>query len=269
MGLPEIARRSPRLVAEGFAHGFFGRRGGTSPPPFDSLDCATHPGVDADTVRANLALVAGALGVEPSRLHVVSQVHGRAVREVGPGDAQGDVARTEADALVTRAPGVALGVRTADCVPVLVADLRSGAVAAIHSGWQGTEVDVVGAAVRALVARLDAAPTLVAAIGPHLEACCFEVGDDVAARLDACAPEALAVVRAGSARPHVDLRRIVRWQLIASGLPDAAIDDVRGCTRCEAAAFFSFRRDRERSGRQVAAIVGRQVADPTPTQWKP
>ena len=98
---------------------------------------------------------------------------------------------------------------------------------------------------------------MIAAIGPHIEICCFEVGDDVAERLRACAPGANAVDRRRGPRPHVDLRKIVRAQLAALGLGDAAIDDVVGCTKCDEARFFSHRRDRENSGRMLAAIAVR------------
>jgi YfiH family protein len=145
-------------------------------------------------------------------------------------------------------------------VPVLVADTETGAVAAIHSGWQGTVADVVGAAIAALRRTIGRQGALVAAIGPHIEACCFEVGDDVAAKLRACAPGASVVVSGRGSRPHVDLRRIVRSQLTASGLSNGAIDDVAGCTKCDALRFFSFRRDKENSGRLLSAIVARADA---------
>jgi YfiH family protein len=165
--------------------------------------------------------------------------------------------RRKADAVVTSTAGVACGVKVADCVPVLVGDRSSGAVAAIHSGWQGTELNVVAAGLAALTSELGQTGDLVAAIGPHIEVCCFEVGDDVAARLSVCAPGVDAVDRRHGLRPHVDLRKIVRAQLETLGVRSEAIDDVRGCTKCDATRFFSYRRDRENSGRLLAAIVAR------------
>ncbi len=163
----------------------------------------------------------------------------------------------EADVVLTAAPGTACGVKIADCVPVLLADSVTGAVAAIHSGWQGTAVDVVGAGVDALRRLLGNDGHLIAAIGPHIEACCFEVGEDVAERLGACAPLEPVVKRTEGARPHVDLRRIARTQLIARGIADDSIDDVAGCTKCDPIRFFSYRRDKEKSGRLLSAIVAR------------
>jgi polyphenol oxidase len=169
----------------------------------------------------------------------VKQVHGaRAVLAV---EARGQ----EADALVARAGGRAIGVRVADCVPVLVADPGSGAVAAIHAGWRG----VVGGVLRAGVELLGGGG-LVAAIGPCIGACCFEVGRDVAAQIG-------FVAREEGDKAYVDLRAAVRAQLRALGLDDASIEDVAGCTKHEGERFHSFRRDGANSGRMLAAIAPR------------
>jgi copper oxidase (laccase) domain-containing protein len=126
---------------------------------------------------------------------------------------------------------------------VAEADLASGSVAAIHAGWRGVVGGVVRAGVQLLGGR-----NLVAAIGPCIGACCFEVGRDVAAKIG-------FVVREERDKAYVDLRAAVRAQLRSLGLPDAAIDDVAGCTRHEAERFHSFRRDGARSGRLLSAIV--------------
>jgi YfiH family protein len=252
---PEILRSS-LLDRAGFRHAFFTRRGGHSRRPFDSLHFGAG-GHDGVTLAANVRVAAKALEVEASRLYVVTQVHGRDVTVVRGNEDRDDVLAREADVVVTRASGVACGVKVADCVPVLVADRETGTVAAIHSGWQGTVAGVVGAGIAAVRRELGRHGDLVAAVGPHIEACCFEVGDDVARRLEACAPGAPVVREGRGARPHVDLRRIVREQLRAAGLAEDAIDDVAGCTKCDAARFFSYRRDGERSGRLLSAIVAR------------
>jgi len=133
----------------------------------------------------------------------------------------------------------------------------SGAVAAVHAGWRGVVADVVGAAVAALRAGAPGEPDLVAAIGPHISAAAFEVGEDVATALGAVAPEVPAVRRSPGGRPCVDLRALVRAELVRAGVPTAAIDDVAGCTFSEPDRFFSFRRDGAHSGRHLAAIVAR------------
>ncbi len=252
---PDILR-SRLLDRAGFRHAFFTRRGGHSQRPFDSLHFG-GAGHDEKTLAANVQVAANALEVDTSRLYVVTQVHGRDVAVIGGTEDRDAVHEQKADVVVTKAAGVACGVKVADCVPVLVADRKTGAVAAIHSGWQGTAANVVGAGIDAMRREIGASGDLLAAIGPHIEACCFEVGDDVAERLAACAPGSSVVREKRGARPHVDLRRIVRAQLVAAGLLDESIDDVAGCTKCDADRFFSYRRDRERSGRLLSAIVAR------------
>jgi YfiH family protein len=251
--------QSGLLARAGFRHAFFTRRGGHSSEPFDSLHFGAN-GNDARSLADNVRAAADALAVDPARLYLVTQTHGREVAALSGYEDRTAVLAREADVLLTGARGVACGVKVADCVPILVGDRRSGAALAIHSGWQGTAADVVGAGIAAIRREVGPDADLVAAIGPHIEACCFEVGDDVAAKLEACAPGAGAVERTHGPRPHVDLRKIVRAQLVLAGLSDDAIDDVTGCTRCDGARFFSYRRDRERSGRMLSAIVARGSA---------
>jgi YfiH family protein len=222
--------RGERLFRSGFRNGFPERQTG-----------------DAELLAA--------MGVR--RVIQVKQVHGaRAVEaaEAPPGlvfGAEGPE-RQEADAVVVMEAGVAVGVRVADCVPVLVGDEGSGAVAAIHAGWRG----VVGGVVRAGVELLAQQGTahgrrrMLAAIGPCIGACCFEVGCDVAAQIG-------HVVREQGDKAYVDLRAAVRAQLNDLGLADDRIEDVAGCTKHEPGRFHSFRRDGAQSGRMLAVIVAR------------
>ncbi|WP_437734303.1 peptidoglycan editing factor PgeF [Sorangium sp. So ce1335] len=259
---PAEALESPLLGAAGFSHAFFTRRGGVSAPPWDTLSFAVALGDDPAAVRENLERAARRLGISAARLYYLSQVHGVAARVLAGGEDRDDVVREVGDITLSRVAGVGCGVRSADCAPILLADRRSGAVAAVHSGWRGTVLRVVVEAVRALRSLAGSDADLVAAIGPHIEACCFEVGDDVAAELAACSPAGgSAVVRgAPGARPHVDVRSILKAQLAEVGLDAARVDDVRGCTACDPARFFSYRRDGQRSGRLLSAIVaGRSV----------
>lgn len=247
---------SALLDGAGFHHGFFTRRGGVSRPPWESLSFALSAGDDPDHVRENFARAARALGVDARRLYVCSQVHGTNARLLTGDEDPADVLRDSADITLSRAAGVACGVRSADCVPVLVADRESGAAAAIHSGWRGTVERVAGAGVAALRALIGGEGDLVAAIGPHIEPCCFEVGDDVAMQLAGSSPLGEAcVIREEGKRPHVNLRLVVRAQLRAVGVTE--VDDVMGCTVCDAERFHSFRRDGAASGRMLSAIVPR------------
>ena len=259
---------SGMLVDAGFSHAFFTRQGGVSAADIGPLNFAVSAGDEPARVAQNVALAAALRGVAASRVYFLSQVHGVAHALLDGLEAPADVVQREGDVIVARAPGVACGVRTADCVPVLVADRRSGAVAAIHSGWKGTVLDVVAAGVAALRAAItagdggpvvvDGEPDLVAAIGPHIERCCVEVDADVAGDLaGASSLGRSAVEERPGAKPHVDLRAIVRAQLVDAGVRDPAIDDVPGCTVCDVARFHSFRRDAAKSGRMLSAIVSR------------
>lgn len=247
---------SPLLAREGFRHAFFTRDGGVSEGAFASLNFAWSNGDDEARVRENLARGAAFLGVLPAHLYFLSQVHGVDVHEVDAGDRWDEVVTREGDAIVSRDPRVACGVRAADCVPILIADARSGAVAAVHSGWRGTVLDVVASAIARLVALTTEPPHLVAAVGPHISLAAFEVGDEVAREIESASAAVGAVDRARWDKPHVDLRAIVHAELVRAGV--AAIDHLEGCTFGDPSRFFSYRRDGRASGRHLAAIVPRE-----------
>jgi YfiH family protein len=159
----------------------------------------------------------------------------------------------EADIAIGGDPSVALSVRVADCVPVLLADRQGPAVAAVHAGWKGTAAGAVMVAVRALTSRFNTRPEdVVAAIGPSIGACCYEVGPDVAAHFSAH-PEA-STWFSDAPRPHLDLWRANRDQLLRAGVPAAQIHVSALCTFDHPALFHSYRRDGNQAGRLVAAI---------------
>ncbi|MCL2723348.1 MAG: polyphenol oxidase family protein [Polyangiaceae bacterium] len=203
-----------------------------------------------------------AIGFDERKLHQVEQVHGSRV-VVARGDVDG-MRACEADAIVAEPKSMhAAGVRVADCAPLLVADKASRRVAAVHAGWRGVACGIVPAAVHHLLSADNAgrAADFVAAIGPCIGACCFEVGDDVAAKIVlVSAPEVVVRRDVERGKAYVDLRRALRWQLRAAGMLDEAIDDVPGhgrmaCTHCNGDVFDSYRRDGRASGRMIAVIV--------------
>ncbi|MBL8741429.1 MAG: peptidoglycan editing factor PgeF [Myxococcales bacterium] len=245
------------LASSRFSHGFFTREGGVSPAPFDSLNMAASVGDDPTNVRTNVSRAAAALGVPASRLYYLSQVHGVDAVTLTGDEVPDDVVHLRGDITLSRVAGVACGVRSADCGTLLIGDRSSGAVCAVHSGWRGTVSNAAASGIRALRDLVGGAGDLVVAIGPLIEACCFEVGDDVAAELAACSKEGEAAVDRTRAKPHVDLRRILDAQLAEAGVAPDAIEHVRGCTVCDRERFFSFRRDGKASGRLLAAIVAR------------
>jgi YfiH family protein len=177
------------------------------------------------------------------------QVHGAVVLSADAGGALG-----EADASVATLPGVEIGVVTADCVPVLVA-AGGRAVAAVHAGWRGLACGVIPRALETLAAAAPGAP-LVAAIGPAIGACCYEVDapviDAMRERFGAAAEGALRPARPGHAL--LDLAALARAALLAAGVPAGAIGAVAACTRCDAERFHSFRRDGARAGRLLSWI---------------
>jgi len=279
--------QSPLLIEAGFAHAFFTRRGGVSEPPWDTLNFSMAQGDAPDAVRENRRRAARALGVSERALYYLSQVHGTEATILRGDEDPEEVVRRVGDITLSSTPHVACGVRSADCVPVLLADRHTGSVAAVHSGWKGT---LLGASViglrrlRELAAQnrrdddADGPRTddILAAIGPCISVCCFEVGEDVAqslAKASSAGDSALSwgsptargasglslstpTARDSTARTRrVDLRVIVRAQLVLAGVPDANIQDVLGCTVCDRDRFHSYRRDGERSGRLLSAIV--------------
>lgn len=234
------------------------RRGGVSEAPFNSLNLSYLVGDQPEAVRANREAIASALGLAVGDLVLASQVHGTSVRVVGRAErgrgayeAQGAIPDT--DALVTDAPGVALAISVADCVPVFVAGQGScggPTLGLVHAGWRGMAGGIVAAAVDSLAAlgRLT-----LAIIGPSIGPCCFSVGDDVGQALDARFP---GVWHEG----HVDLWECARRDLVAGGVAEVHTCGI--CTSCDR-RFFSHRRDGGRTGRQaaIAWIVEQELAD--------
>lgn len=244
---------SPLLLDAGFRHAFFTRQGGVSSGPYASLNFSYGVGDAAECVDENLRRAADTLAVPQGQVYFLSQVHGDVAVELFSPTPQKEVWCQEGDALVSAYPELACGVRTADCVPVLVADQSTGRVAAIHAGWRGIVAEVIKAGLKLLGGD---PKHWVAAIGPHISVSRFEVSEEVASAVErVSSPDCIA--REAGRKPHVDLRRAARNQLLNTGMSSLAIDDVEGCTQSDAANFFSFRRDGKHSGRHLSAIVPR------------
>jgi YfiH family protein len=233
-------------------HGFSTRLGGESTGPFESLNLGVSAGDDEPTVRRNRARWAAALDFEPP-IVALWQIHGDVVHAV---DAR-PTDTLHGDAVVSAAPGLPISVFTADCTPVLLHDPRTGAVGAVHAGWRGTVAHVAVRAVEQMVARFGADPAdIVAAIGPAIGPCCFEVGPEVVeAARSAPWPGWDDAVVERSPRDHFDLFAANEGQLLAAGLAPAHVFNSRLCTSCRADMFYSYRRDAGRTGRLQAAIA--------------
>lgn len=228
-------------------HGFFTARfdDGESARPFDRANYSDGVGDDPAAVAANRRALAQRAGVEAGQLVFMRQVHGRAVAVV---DGPRDTPVADVDALVTAVPGVALAVLAADCLPVLLADAVAGVVGAVHAGRRGVQLGVVGAAVRAMAGL--GAGRIAAQLGPSIGACCYAVGRDVQAEVDAAVPGTATSTRNGE--PALDLPAGVVSQLRLAGIVEIDAVDAR-CT-ADADDLFSYRRD-GRTGRLAGVVV--------------
>ncbi|HWV36889.1 MAG TPA: peptidoglycan editing factor PgeF [Vulgatibacter sp.] len=242
----DLFLRSDRLAREGFVHGFSTRTGGVSGGPFASLNLGPTAGDDPAAVEENHRLLAAAAGFPRADLRLVHQVHGDRVLRLGGWEPP--PAGAEADAILATAPGIAPAVRTADCVPILLAHPRTGRVAAVHAGWRGARLGIARKTVREMAAAGTPAGELVASIGPAIGRCCYEVSADLAEDFVASYGSRVADGR------RLDLREVVRLQLTGAGIPAPAVDLVGSCTACHPEAWFSHRRDRGRTGRHLSFI---------------
>jgi polyphenol oxidase len=228
--------------------------------------------------------VALSMGISPRAIVRLRQVHGTRVVLIGRHDAfppeapdwsVGDIAASDH-------PGVALSVRVADCVPILLADARTGAVAAVHAGWRGTAAGAARLAVEALRERFGSAPQdLVAAIGPSIGPCCYRVGQDVRTAFEAAGTWQGSLAGWFSPVPTVDALNGVpgsdpaapgggpgvfldTWtanadQLREAGVPAPQVHVSRACTSCHRDVFHSYRVDGERAGRMIGVIRSRRA----------
>jgi YfiH family protein len=218
--------------------------------------------------------IAAALGV--SSVLTVNQVHGRTVVAASSDPARA-AERPDADALITLDPAQAVGVRAADCAPILLADPATGAVAAVHAGWRGTAAGIVAAAVSAMTREYGSRPgDLLAAIGPSIRPCCYEVGSELVDAFAAAGhPRHLvdrwfvlrdpgAGIRDPGGRLWLDVPKANRDQLLLAGLADERIYDCGLCTAMHLDVLTSFRAEKEKAGRLAAVIRPRAGRRPAP-----
>jgi polyphenol oxidase len=224
-------------------HGFFNREGGFSSGAFDGLNTSFAVGDDPAVVGRNLSLVCETLQLSPRVVFTALQVHGDHVIEA---PFEGEL---RADALWTLRPKTAIGVRTADCVPVLIEDVRTQRVAAVHAGWRGVAASIATKVVRLFIEQGSKAPDLRVALGPCIAACCFEVSLELAQSFEL--QFGTSAVSGGAAR--IDLRRCIQLDLMRDGLAADQIDVLKACTACDQ-QFYSHRRDRGVTGRQLSVI---------------
>lgn len=239
---------------DGIAHGFFGRRGGVSTGELASLNCGLGSGDDPALIAENRRRVADAV-LPGAALTGVYQVHGN--RCVIVDDKSDLTARSEADALATRTPGIILGILTADCVPVLFADREAGIIGAAHAGWKGALAGVTDATLAAMESLGARRPNIAAAIGPCIGRASYEVDAAFVQRFTTDDPANERFFAAGQpGHAMFDIAAYVAARLAAAGVTRIAIGGQD--TYAEAEDYFSYRRachkDESSYGRQLSVI---------------
>ena len=239
--------RSPLIVAP---HGFPTREGGVSVGPYATLNSSRTVGDVPDAVDENLErLTRAALA---TRLATVSQVHGDAVVKAKLEAS----AAVEADAVWTDEPGLAVGVRTADCVPILVEDRVGRRVAAVHAGWRGVLAGVLPRALGVLQGEGTRLDDVRIAIGPCAHSCCFEVDGTLAVEFAQVFGSKVVVAPHGKSKVHLDLPGALMESLRSLGVREEQVTVLPACTMCDR-RFYSHRRDKGLTGRHLSFITCR------------
>jgi YfiH family protein len=241
------------LKMPGVAHGFFGRAGGVSTGKYASLNCGPGSGDDPAHVAENRTRVQRALGA--AALNTLYQVHSLNVVTVTEGWPRGP----QADGMVTAVPGIALGILTADCAPVLFADAQARVIGAAHAGWKGALSGVLESTLTAMETLGARRERIAAAIGPCISQANYEVGPEFRTRfVESDSGDARFFLPSDRADHHrFDLEAYVSERLSAAGVDKIA--PLSACTYARDADFFSFRRTTHRGendyGREISAIL--------------
>jgi len=245
------------LIIPGVSHGFFTREGGYSRGLFASLNCGMGSGDDKEIVRRNRAIVAEKLSVAEPNLITAYQVHSPEVIVVKKSWAAGE--RPQADGMVTTTRGLAIGILTADCGPILFADTEAGVIGAAHAGWKGALDGVTGRTLDAMEALGATRARTVAVLGPMISRSAYEVGPEFPARFldDDPANERFFTPSRRAGHSMFDLAGYIEARLKREGASEVV--NLGLCTFNDEARFFSYRRATHRAekdyGRQVSAIA--------------
>jgi polyphenol oxidase len=241
----------------GIRHAFFTREGGVSSGVYTSLNGGVGSNDPPENVGENRTRMAAALGVPLERLLTLYQIHSPDV--VVAERPWTSNARPRADAIVTKIPGLAVGVSTADCGPLLFADPTAGVVAAAHAGWRGALSGVIESTIAAMAKLGGRRERIVAALGPMIRQRNYEVGPDLVTQFVTADADNVRFFAPSTRTNHAmfDLAGYIRGQLNRSDI--VAIEDLQACTYADPARFFSFRRTTHRGepdyGRHINAIV--------------
>lgn len=220
------------------------RHGGVSPQPF-GMNLSFRVGDKEEYVEQNRRLLFRKLGASPERIAFGAQCHSTTIQEVRRGGIY-----EACDGFITCEPHLWLAVSVADCVPIFLYDTRQHIAAAIHAGWRGTKEGIVAKTVDRMKRAKHSMPEdILAFIGPSAGACCYEVGNDVAAFFSN------GFLKTRNGRQFLDLKSANQEQLTKASVPARNIEVSADCTICNPDRYHSYRRDRGRSGRMMALIA--------------
>ncbi len=229
---------------DGVEHAFSTRTGGVSPSPYSGLNLGLSVGDDEANVQTNRHLFFRALQVDLKQMASGEQVHDNRIQII---DAPGHFSGT--DGLISNQKNIVLVIKTADCAPVLFYDPEQRVIAAVHAGWRSIQQNILTNAVNLLVNQFKCRPDdILCAVGPSIQACCYEVKQDVANRF----PEPVIIRRKD--RLFLDLPALIRKQLLDMQIPEKNIDSSNLCSCCNKDKFYSYRRDGIQTGRMMMAV---------------
>jgi hypothetical protein len=239
-------------------HAFCTRRGGISEGKFFSLNFSSQEGDSTENARQNWKILATAFNLEVKQFFVVNQVHGDRILIIDH-NAQGFISHQpyQCDAIITNQPGLAIGIKTADCVPVLFLDKIKRIVGVAHAGWKGTSLNIAAKVVDTFVKKLLCrADDIIAVIGPAIGPCCYQVDEVVFNSMKGDKDrESFFSPCCMKGRWMLDLPLANRLQIISRGILPTNVYATDYCTSCNTGIFFSHRREGGNTGRQLNFIM--------------
>lgn len=247
------------LTAPGVSvQGFTTRHEGVSRPPYNSLNLGLSTMDSSHNVEGNRSILTRAFGTKLESLVTVTQVHGTDLLVLDePNQDFSHFQKLECDGIITNQPWVMIGVCVADCVPVLLLDPVKKVIAALHAGWKGTAQGIVTKGVAAMVRLFECNPdNILAAIGPAIGPCCYEVDTPVAEAFQKGGmPFDSFAEKSEPGKWRLNLAAANRHQLLRAGLLEENVETTAYCVSCEKDLFFSYRRDNGETGRQMGFIM--------------
>ena len=243
-----------------YPHGFSTRTGGVSEGIYESLNLGMNRGDDPENVKENYRRFLQSCDIEAEEFVCGQQVHGNNVMIVRKEHARKSYGYDElfqADGYVTAEEGVPLVIFIADCIPLLMADEKAGVVAAVHSGWRSTVLDIEREAVNRMLELGANKERIKACIGPAIGRCCFEVGEEVIEEVDRLLEGDAADLynRNDNGKYMLDLKGVVKRSMLNTGLSEKNIDIIEDCTMCMPHKYWSHRYTGGNRGSQAAIIM--------------